>query len=113
MGGLANGEGIHHLLPDIPYELRLSLEAAEDLEAALATHLERGKARTDQFTQDMDRAIERISRVPQLGRFHSGELRVTALTQSSCHVWYVVDEDTRTVILLGIIPVTRPDPGDD
>ncbi|MCL2735384.1 MAG: hypothetical protein FWD75_01985 [Propionibacteriaceae bacterium] len=103
---------VHHLAPDDPYQIRLTLETADDLEAALTHCHGHGRRHVVSFARDVDAAMERISVLPHLGRFHHDALRVTALARHPYRIWYIVDDHDRVATLLGLLAVTRasPDP---
>jgi len=113
MSGLGNDQGLHRRASGAAYQIRLTLDAADDLDEALAAHHARSREHLECFTSELDAAINRISVLPHLARFHHGELRVTVLPRCSYRLWYTLDESTRTAILLGLFAITRPRPNND
>jgi|GEM_PF-2116703 len=110
MHRVGDRQRIHHLAPDDPYAIHLTLEAADDLDLAIAELITGGKPHLTRFLDSLHRAMERIATLPHLARFHHSNLRVTVLARHPYRIWYVIDEQTRTAILLGIIAVTHPTP---
>ncbi|MCL2471094.1 MAG: hypothetical protein FWF25_05050 [Propionibacteriaceae bacterium] len=88
----------------------MTLEATDDLETGLAENLKRGSNFLTRFTEDVWRAIERISVLPHLARVHHGQVRVTALTGCPYRIWYILDNETRQAILIALVAVTHPGP---
>ena len=101
------GQPIHLLAPEVPYRIQITLEAADDLDTALEAH---GPDQVEKFTTDLERAMERIAVLPHLGRVHHDRLRVTALANCPYRLWYILDETTRTALLVGVIAVTHSSP---
>jgi plasmid stabilization system protein ParE len=112
MPRLGDGPRLHHLAPQTPYRVRLTLEATDDLEQALAARTPTDPARRI-FIADWQAALERIAVLPHLARRHHGRLQITALPNSAYRLWYVLDEPARTVIIVGVITVVRPVPACD
>ena len=110
MPRLGDGLGLHQLAPDDPYQIRLTPDAADDLESALARHRARSPEHLQRFTVEFDAALERIAVFPHLARRHHDRLRVTALPRSSYRLWYVLDEANRSAVLIGIVAVNYPWP---
>ena len=101
---------LHQLAPDAAYQVRLTLDAADDLEAALACHRASSPGHLQRFTAEFQAALERITVLPHLARRHHGRLRVTALPRSSYRLWFVLDEADRSATLIGIVAVNYPWP---
>jgi len=110
---VGEGQRIHHLALQGAYQVYLTLDATDDLEDALAEKLKRGRAVFTRFTEDVWRAMDRISIVPHLARVHHGEVRVTALTGFPYRFWYVLDTAARQAILIALVAVAHPGPDRD
>jgi len=107
---MGDGQRIHHLAPETPYRIHMTLEATDDLEEALAVQSEQKRAGLERFIWNFRRSMVRISTMPHLGRIHHGQLRVTLCGKYPYRIWYVLDDTVNIAILLGIVAVTHPSP---
>ncbi|MDR0283544.1 MAG: type II toxin-antitoxin system RelE/ParE family toxin, partial [Propionibacteriaceae bacterium] len=107
---MGNGPQLCLHAPGPPYSVQLTLEATDDLEAALAVQRSQGAEALARFTADLLRAVERIAVLPELSRLHHGALRVTVLAGCPYRLWYYVDDAARAAILVGIVAVAHARP---